>query len=223
MNKTNVTWNLNELRTLCEQLGRNVPEILFHTIEWKLFQIDYHAELAKELILKYMTIGHNSNDPSFKEDWMKATAQIVAFAHAFDTVADILLQIINCAYFDTPFPKNQVKADTVLRQLKTEKKHVKVLAAADDFFQAPEILYIRAFINTEKHAHLIDLQYHFEFSQENPDTYFDGFRIKAFSDGQQNYQEKPLNEIINEYPAILLEKTLLVGNSINEDLKYEIN
>ena len=223
MTDTDLTWNIAELQALCNQLGRDVPEVLFHTIEWKLFQVEYHAELAKELVSKYMTGSFNSNDPNFQEDWMKATAQIVAFAHAFDTVADILLQIINCAYFNAPLPMHKVKADTVLDGLKTERNNAKVLTTAQEFFQNPQIQYVRSFINTEKHAHLIDLQYHFEFSKENPDTYFEGLRVKAFSDGTQSYKEQPLDELINEYPKILIEKTIDVGNSINDDLKDETN
>ncbi|MCG2711970.1 MAG: hypothetical protein L6416_06570 [Candidatus Omnitrophica bacterium] len=215
-------WNLEELRQYANKLNRKIPEILFNTIRWKLFQVQYHADEAKEIIKKIFSKSHiDMSDTQIQEDWNKATAEFVAFGHAFDTINDILLQIVNCAYFENPINKNSVIFENVIKNIKQKNSNAAIIKAADIFFNDSHISYIRSFINTEKHQHLIDLEFHSEYNAEFGQGKI-GFRIKRFNDGNQELSEKWLDEVINEYPDALIKATCAVGNSINEDLANEL-
>ena len=212
-------WDLKELKQHTNKLNRNIPKVLFETIEWKLFQIRYHADKATEIIKKiFPKNGFEMNDPQLKENWSKATAEFVAFSHAFDTINDILLQVLNHAYLDTPLI-NPLNAKQLIEEIRSKNSEATVINAAYNFLNDSRVSYIRSFINMEKHQHLVGLNCLFRLVQgEPPKT---RFKIKQFNNGKQGFSEKWVDEIINTYPDILIKAMRNVGNSINEDLKNE--
>lgn len=217
-----MTWDYVELRDLCQKQGLPDSTVYQNALQWKLWRADYHAERAREVWCELDQIGKENGPVNVGgEEWQKAefgsTAETEAVAQVLHSMLDVLAQILNITLLNPPLSESNVCLHRVAKELKEANYAPEVLTEIKSLQNNVAAKYLRAFVNTIKHRHLLDTDFRAEFGEDTRNE--EGVRFKAFKYGGKPYPTVWASDIIASYRKSVVEGICAVGRAVNDYLR----
>jgi len=211
MEKTSLIWSLKDFVYLVgESYGSEQVEktkIFRNSFNKKLTFTRFHAKEIKRIYKEFQTknkistiplITHkillSASDPKINEDFYETIfmieANIIAYAQAFHSLADILSHILfyglkienyNCS-FDKDYISIKKVSDFIIGYSNSDL----ITNQVDKLINCNEFMYLESFVNTTKHRSLVETKHSIEFT--NPQKY--GVKIYPFNYKGNKYQKK---------------------------------
>ena len=244
MEETSLIWSQKRFLFLVGEVfgSEQVEKTKIYTSSFnrKLTFTRFHAEeirriyeefLTKNKISKIPLITHkillSAGDPKNNRDFYETIfmieANIIAYAQAFHSLADILSHIIfyglgienyNCSFNKESISIKKVK-DFINEYLYSDLINIQV----DNLINCNEFKYLESFVNTTKHRSLVETKHSIEFT--NPEKY--GVKIYPFNYKGTKYQKKWSEDFITKDFEIVLDRLISIGNSINNCLENNLS
>lgn len=236
-------WNRKELFELVkkshgiQQADLMKPALV--AVNAKTAIVDYHVEEFKKIISIIFTESETDNyiqavrlifeqasgtdaGFDFALAQFKAEANLIAFAQALHSLADIFGQIIFNALdlnniLKKKLQKNLLYLQRVADAIKNHD-HLKDLSlSVADLLESKQYSYLKAYVNTTKHRCLISANYSVDFKVEIEPIH--GMKIPKFNYNCSEYPSKWSDDFVNNDRKFLISKFVEIGIQLNEILK----
>jgi len=210
-----MTWNLERFRNLC--VAKNLPDsrVYQNTLVWKKELALFHAEQSQVVWdnlfsphRKLVVGGKEWSDTQFASE-----AHIIAAAQALHSMADILGQIINQSVLCGALSEKKVSLKCIIDKLEKGGIAPDVRTKIYQLINSTEFKYINAFVNTNKHRRILDIDYHWEYGVSKRND--QGIRFKAFTYNNERFPTMWAKDIVGAYKSHIINLICDVGNVIN--------
>jgi len=217
-----MTWDCEELRTLCHRHALPDSTTYQNALQWKLQRADYHAESAQEAWSEIDRIAEEKGRIQVGgKEWMAAefavTAETEAAAQVLHSMLDVLSQIVNLTLLQPPLSEAEASLHKVIRKLGEQNRAPQVATELESLRDCYAAEYLDAFVNTIKHRHLLDTDFRAEFGEGTRNE--QGVRFKAFTRNGTPYPVVWASEILDRYRQNITEGICAVGKAINDYLR----
>lgn len=238
-------WELKQLEEAVRNAhGDSYGDSIYQPLQsfrWKSDMADFHAREAEHILKDAISVtpGIGTDDSesvaackavlisaapgddgqNLRVARFKAEAHIIASAQALHSLGDIMCHIVYWAYkLDTVSnvpATNRLNLHSTLRTLNKLPQYTSTASLIQEVVDAPEFMYLAAYVNTTKHKSLVSSSMSADFNENRG-----GMRIKAFSyadpvDNTHNFDKKwAYDFLVPENQTVRL-KLIAVGNSLN--------
>jgi len=191
----------------------------------------YEEFLTKNKISKIPLITHkillSASDPIINRDFYETIfmieANIIAYAQAFHSLADILSHIIfyglEIENYNCSFNKDSISIKKVSDFINGYLYGDLITNQVEKLFHCNEFKYLEGFVNTTKHRSLVETKHSIEFT--DPQKY--GVKIYPFNYNVNKFQKKWSEDFITIDFKIILDRLINIGNSINNCLEKNLS
>ncbi|TVY01480.1 hypothetical protein [Paenibacillus cremeus] len=215
-----MNWNVEVFRQRLNNRGVQADQIeqLLDTLKLIIERFTYHSKVSQNIWRsQFETNEYRFNSPAARRPEFETESNFIASLQAIHPIADIMGQIINGAVLNNLMAIHQVSLQRIKTALEADTRYINILTAVNDLIESQEYKFLDGFVNTIKHRKLIETLHHGEFGPNTEQR--NGLKTEEFSFRQNTFAPMWIDDVIDNYIGEVIDKTMTIGNAINDYLQ----